>query len=373
MKIKEFGVESWINSYEKDCKYNLTNTCVGVLSTKKLLELSGEKENAIETFLNLELGYGRVLGSERLRNDIAGLYETAKDENIVITHGAVGANSLVMLSLVEKGDKVITYLPIYQQHYSIPESIGANVTQLFLKEENNWLPDLDELRKNATADTKLICLNNPNNPTGSIINEEYMNEIIKIAKNCGAYILCDEVYRGLSHNGKPFNKSIFDMYEKGISTGSMSKTFSLPGLRLGWIIGNKDFIKEVNVQRNYYVICVGRINDYLSCLAIENKDKIIQNNLEICRKNLEMLDSWVHIEPHITYVKPQGGTTAFLKYDIEMNSADLCLKLQKETGVMFLPGSAMDVEKHLRIGYTGDFKETQKALEIFSEWLNSNK
>lgn len=370
MKIKQFGVETWINNYEKDCKYNLTNTCVGVLSVKDLLTLTNNFDAEMENVLNLQLGYGRVFGSERLRANIASLYDDVKDENIVITHGAIGANSLTFLSQIARGDKVITFLPIYQQHYSIPEAFGGRVTTLYLKEENNWLPDLDELRKNATFDTKLICLNNPNNPTGALIEEDYMNEIIEIARKCGAYILCDEVYRGLNHEGKAFGKSIVDLYEKGISTCSMSKTFSLPGLRLGWIVAGKEIVEELNVHRNYHVICVGRINDYLASLAIENKDKIVENNINICRTNLKLLDDWVNSQDLISYVKPKSGTTAFLKYNLDIPSDELCLSLQRNTGVMLLPGKTMKVGKHVRVGYTGDYKETETALNLFSEWLN---
>jgi len=370
MKIKDFGVETWINTYEKDCIYNLTGTCVGLLSAQELINLADTSEDINNEILNMKMGYGEVFGSMRLRTAIAGLYDTAKDENITITHGAVGANALTMLTLVEAGDKVITILPIYQQHYSIPESIGANVTTLFLKEENNWLPNLDELKKHATSDTKLICINNPNNPTGSVMDEEFLKEIVKIAESCGAYLLCDEVYRGLTQQGESFTTSVFDLYEKAISTGSMSKAFSLPGLRLGWVVGPADFIEKINHQRNYHVISIGRIDDYLASIALENKDKIVDRNLEICRANLEILDEWVSSEKHISYIKPKAGTTAFLKYDLNMPSKELCIKLQRETGVMFLPGAVMDVEGYLRIGYVGNADVLQKSLTIFSDWLN---
>lgn len=369
MKIKDFGVETWINTYEKDCTYDLTQTCVGTLSVSELIELSGGSEDVLKYVSELRLGYGEVFGTMRLRNAIAGLYENARDENISITHGAIGANALTMLTLLEPDDKVITLLPIYQQHYSIPESIGAKVTTLFLKEELGWLPDLEELKRAATPDTKLICLNNPNNPTGSVMDEKYLEEIVAIAKSCGAYLLCDEVYRGLSHNGEPFTKSVFDMYDKAISTGSMSKTFSLPGLRLGWIVGPVDFIEKINQQRNYHVICIGRIDDYLASVALECKDKIVARNLEICRENSKVLEDWVRGEKYIEYVKPKAGTTAFLKIKLDMDSKEFCLRLQKDTGIMLLPGAVLEKEGFVRIGYCMDQKILTKCLGLISEWL----
>lgn len=369
MKIKDFGVEIWMNAYENDCLYNLAETCVASLSVEELLQMADDNGQAFADLQKMRLTYGAIEGSTRLRQAIASLYQKAKIENITITHGAAGANGLTMLTLVEPGDKVISVLPTYQQLYSIPESIGANVSILPLKEENHWLPDLQELKALATPDTKLICINNPNNPTGAVMDKAYLKAIVEIAQNCDAYLLCDEVYRGLTHEGENFTTSVFDLYEKAISTGSMSKTFSLAGLRLGWITGPTDFIEKVSRQRDYHIISVGMIDDYLASLALENKEKILERNLAICRQNGNLLEKWVAQEPHISYIKPKGGTTAFLKYDMPIPAATLCDRLQKETGVMLLPGSCLDKEGYLRIGYCNNPEIIAKGLAVFSQWL----
>ena len=255
MKIDKFKVEEWFNKYEKDAVYDLADTCVDSLSINELLEITGDK---LEDIFNRKLNYGDIHGSIRLKKAICSMYEKQHNDNITITHGAIGANHLVMLSLVEAGDKIVSIIPTYQQHYSIPKSFGGKVSTLFLKEENNWLPDLDELEKLVSTDTKLICMNNPNNPTGAVIPDELLEKIVDIAKKSNAYILCDEVYRGLNHEGNPFSASIADIYEKGISTGSMSKVFSLAGLRLGWICAPVDVIEEINHQLTLPRICSGK-------------------------------------------------------------------------------------------------------------------
>lgn len=372
MKIEEFKVETWINKYENSCTFDFTNTCVGVLSVAELAKLSENPGKVVDDILDIKLGYGRVPGTERLRHNIAGLYNNAMDFNIVVTHGAIGANSLAMISLLEKDDEVITFLPIYQQHYSIPESVGAKVKKIYLREENNWQIDFDELKSVISNKTKMIFLNNPNNPTGKLFDEKTLEDLSQIARKYGTYILCDEVYRGLNHIGKPFTKSIFDIYERGISTGSMSKTFSLPGLRLGWIVAPSDIVEKINIQRNYHVICIGRINDYLASIALENKDKIVSRNNRICRENIEMFDSWLSAEPHLSYIKPHAGTTVFVKYDMKIPSEILCQKLQQDTGIMILPGSTMEYENFLRIGYTNEKESVKSALTEFSRWLSTN-
>ena len=186
----------------------------------------------LENILNKKLNYGDIQGSERLKSAISKMYMSVKNDNITVTHGAIGANQLVMLSMVERGDEVVSIIPTYQQHYSIPKSFGADVKIVFLKEENDWLVDVDELENVVTKNTKIICMNNPNNPTGAVLPREVLNKIVEIARKNDCYILCDEVYRGLEHDGR-VSDSIVDIYEKGISTGSMSKVFSLAGLRLG--------------------------------------------------------------------------------------------------------------------------------------------
>ena len=366
MRIDNFKVEEWFNKYEKDAKYDLADTCVDSLCIKDLLELSGE---TYEEVFEKKLNYGDIYGSERLKKGIAGLYETQRGENITVTHGAIGANQLVMLSMIEPEDKVVSVVPTYQQHYSIPKSIGAEVKLVFLKEENGWLPDLAELERVVGCDTKIICMNNPNNPTGAVIPDEMLNKIVQIAKKSDAYILCDEVYRGLNHEGNPFSVSVADIYDKGISTGSMSKTFSLAGLRLGWICANTDIINVVNHQREYNTISVGILDDYFASVALENKDKIISRNIEKLNTGKKILMDWAKNEKRVHIVEPKGGTTAFVRYDLPLKSTELCAKLQNDTGVMILPGETMELDGYLRIGFGNNFEQLKTALEIFSNWL----
>lgn len=369
MYIEKFKVEEWFNKYEKDAVYDLADTCVESLSLDELFEITGNKEVYLAQLFQKKLNYGDIHGSSRLKSAISLLYQNQTSENITITHGAIGANQLVIMSLINQGDKVVSIVPTYQQHYSIPKSFGADVKLYFLKQENNWLPDLTELENLVGNDTKMICMNNPNNPTGAVIPDEMLSKIVQIARKSDAYILCDEVYRGLNHTQNSFSVSIADIYEKGISTGSMSKVFSLAGLRLGWIVANTDIISQVNHHREYNTISVGIIDDYLASLAIENRDKIIKRNLEKIKTGKEILLTWVKNEPHIEIIEPQGGTTAFVKYNLPLKSTELCKTLQEKTGVMILPGETLELDGYLRIGYANNFEMLQKSLEIFSAWM----
>jgi len=370
MRIKPFGVEQWMNEYENHCTYNLAETCVESLTVEELLALTGHQGTLMAELLPMKLTYGAIEGSDRLRSAIAALYDRQGAENVLITHGAIGANHLVHLTLVEPGDRVVPVVPAYQQHYSIPESIGADVRILRLREENGWLPDLDELRDLVGEQAKLVAITNPNNPTGALMDRALLEQVVEICDRAGAYLLCDEVYRGIDQTGPGTTTSVADMYERGISTGSMSKAFSLAGLRLGWIVAATAIQQAVAIQRDYSTISVGMIDDLLASFALEHAQDLLARNRGIARGNRAVLSEWVDSEPHISWVEPGGGTTALLKYDFDIPSRDLCIGLLERTGVMLTPGSALEVEGYLRIGYANNPQVLADGLALVSEYLS---
>ena len=369
MKIKVFGVEQWMNEWETKCAYNVAETCVESITVKELLQMAGvTPEQMTQDLMSKKLTYGWIEGSAKVRELIAGLYQKQSAANVVTTHGCIGANMLIHETLVEPGDHVISVIPTYQQHYSIPESFGANIETLRLKPENGFLPDLDELRAMVKPETKLICINNPNNPTGALMDEAMLREICDIAKSVDAWLLCDEVYRGLTQEDE-YSPSVADLYEKGISTGSMSKVFSLAGLRFGWIAAPKELISAVLYHRDYNTISVGMLDEYFAELALQAKDKILERNRAIIRENLQILDDWVKNTPRVSYVKPKAGTTAFVHIDTKLSSHEFCERLVKEKGVMFTPGSALHTEGFVRVGFANNKEVLKKGLELTAEFL----
>ncbi len=370
MKIATFKVEQWMNAYETLCTYNLAETCIDSLTVRELLELAGEDvENSMMDMAEERLTYGYIEGSPELKAGIAGLYREAHSKDVIPTHGAVGANNMIISALIEPQDNMISVLPTYQQHYSIPEWIGADVRLLKLKLEDDYLPNLDELRGMVDEKTKLITINSPNNPTGSLIPEETLREIVEIAKSVGAYVLSDEVYRGISEDGS-YMPSIVDLYDKGVSVGSMSKCFSLAGLRLGWIVArDPEVIRLVLERRDYDTISCGVLDDRLAALALKHKDKIFARNREILLKSRKILDDWVNATPEVRYLKPVAGTTALVYYDKDMPSRELCKKLLDSKGVMFTPGECFEMEGAVRIGYAFDPELLKTGLDKFAEFL----
>jgi aspartate/methionine/tyrosine aminotransferase len=370
MRIRDFGVETWMNRWETACRYNLAETCVDSVTVGELLALAGTDEAALaRELLGTRLDYGAIEGSERLRAAIAALYETASPGDVLVTHGAIGANHLAYEALVSAGDRVVSIVPTYQQHTSIPESLGAEVRTLALREAHGWSPDLDELRRIAGGRAVLIALVNPNNPTGALLTPVELDGIVAVARECGAWILADEVYRGVDQSGSGTSPSFVDRYERTVGVGSMSKAFSLAGLRLGWVVAPPEARDAVMRHRDYSVISVGAVDDLLASIALEARDALLARNRGITRANAAILDGWVAEEPSVDWVRGGGGTTAFLRLPAGASSEAFCSRLLDEEGVLLVPGSALDVEGYVRLGYACEQAVLVAGLERLSAFL----
>ena len=371
MYIEPFKVEIWMNEWETRCTYNLAETCVASISVEELLALSGGSADDLSGLLSMKLTYGDIEGSPRLRTAIANLYTNQCAENITVTHGTIAANMLVHKAIVEPDDHVLSIVPTYQQHYSIPKSIQADVTTLALREEDGFLPNLEALKASVKPNTKLIAFTNPNNPTGALIERPMLEDMADIADSVGAYLLCDEVYRGTAQVGDGMSPSIVDLYSKGISTAGMSKVFSLAGLRVGWVIAPQEVREQVLIHRDYDTISVGMINDHFAAIALEHADKVLARSHEITRGNLALLEAWIAKEPKVSWVKPRAGTTAMLKFNIPVTAREFCIDLVTKTGVMLTPGDAFDMEGYARIGFANNEQTLTEGLAALSEYLGT--
>ena len=371
MIVEQFGVEDWMDRFEENATYNITDTCAKPLTLQELFDLAGADRNSfMEDFFRKEQSYGTIFGSAAVKEEIAKLYDHISPEDILTEHGATGGNQHIFFSLIRPGDRVVAFTPSYQQFYSAPRSLGAQVTVLHLKKENGYMPDIDELRSVCAHGVRMIALNNPNNPTGSLIPEDLMKEIVEIARESGAYILCDEVYAGVSQSDEDICPSIADLYEKGIATGSMSKAFSLAGLRLGWLATrDKQAIAQFKRVRDYDLVSCGLFDESIAALALQHKEKILKRNQEIVRHNLPILEDWVKNEKHVSFVKPKAGTMALVYYDMDIPSRLFCQRMYYETGAFNVPGGCFDEPRSMRVGYAHDPEILKKGLAAVSEFF----
>ncbi|HFR3521819.1 TPA: aminotransferase [Streptococcus suis] len=367
MKLPRFGVEEWLNVHENSAIYDIAGVSISSLTLEELFALSGTNpEDFYKKLQSTKLNYGWIEGSPAFKKAVSQLYEHVAPEQILQTNGATGANLLVLYGLIEPGDHVISLYPTYQQLYDIPKSLGAEVDLWQIEEEHGWLPDLEKLRQLIRPNTKMICINNANNPTGAVMDRAYLEELAEIASEVGAYILSDEVYRSFSGLDVP---SIIEVYDKGIAVNSLSKTYSLPGIRVGWVAANHQVTDILRDYRDYTMICAGVFDDLVAQLALTHYQEILERNRRILEENLAILDQWIENEPLVSYIRPAVVSTSFVKIAVDMPMEDFCLQLLQEHGVLLVPGNRFDREGYVRLGFACEQETLIKGLEKLSQFL----
>lgn len=369
MKLDEFVLENWLNPAANSPKNKvyLGGSCVLPMTVEELFELTGENlDSFLEDLKKMNLGYGFFAGTPRLREAVAKLYKGVTAEDVILVHGGTGANNTVVYTLIEPSDNVISIMPNYQQYYSIPRSIGAEVREIDLKPEDGYKLNLSEVRKAVDSNTKAIMLTNPNNPTGSLLELEEMQELVDIAKSVDAWIVCDEMYRGLK---KEYMPSMADLYDKAIVTCSSSKIYSMAGTRCGWIICRDPEVRwELFNRRSYDSICGGVFDEWIFAIALEHADKIFERSRNIVEHNKAIVDKWLDGHKYLHQYADAYGTTYLIHYDLNVDSEKFCDDLLDQKGVLICHGDCFYLPHTFRLSLS-HAEELEKGLTLIDEYI----
>lgn len=345
MKIKDFKLERYFARFEFNAPYLL---CTSDCESFTVSELLAFENNADQAFNKLHLGYTETLGNPELRREISRLYSNAAPKDIIVLAGAEEGIFIFMNVLLEPGDHIIVQSPCYQSLSEIAKSIGCKVTEWFMDAQNNWEMDLDFLKANITPQTKAIVINFPNTPTGYLMPREMFNELIEIARQHDIYVFSDEVYRFLEYDEKDRLPAAYDIYDKAITLGVMSKSFGLPGLRIGWIVTrDKLLFKKIASFKDYTTICSSGPSEFLAALALRNKEYVLKRNLGIIKANLQLLEKFFNKYTDLfEWVKPRAGVLIFPRLKFEQEAEAFCLDLVDKKGVLLLPGNVYGYNDH---------------------------
>ena len=366
MKFPSCDLERIQSIYENSVEVNLTESGIEPLSLK---ELMNPKE--LEKLLNLPLGYGYTQGTPLLRQRISNLYDGFDESNVLVTSGSSEAIFISAILTVSKGDRVVMMTPNYLSFNGVAEALGADVDYVPLIKKEKWEWDLDCLDEKVINKTKVISICNPNNPTGSVLNLEQMLRVIEIASRVGAYLLIDEVYIGAELESKR-TKSFLGMYEKTIITSGLSKSYAHPGLRIGWIISDKSFVEEAWAIKDYTTIASSSLSQHIASKVLEPEtiSKLRLRTKALLNKNLETFSKWIlPYSNHLSFLKPEAGGFAFVKYDMDINSTDLVHDLRKNEGVFIVPGDNFGMDGYFRVGLGHESIGFNKGLNLLSKGL----
>ncbi|MCP3976569.1 MAG: aminotransferase class I/II-fold pyridoxal phosphate-dependent enzyme [bacterium] len=370
MEFTPFDLEHHQSIWEQQVDFNLTESGVHPM---RLEELLGDDQGKLAELLATEINYPHVNGNPELRENIARLYNGAGVENLLVTVGAAEANNLIVNTLMEPGDELATQAPTYKQVWGLALNAGHVVRPFHMLSDRGWALDVDDLNAQVNANTKIIAVCNPNNPTGYIMTEAEMAAVVAAADRVGAWILSDEVYRGAERLREEETPSFFGRYDKVLALGSMSKAYGLPGLRVGWVVGPPDTIEDLWRRHEYTTITAAMMSNLLAAHALspEVRPRLIDRTRTYIRNGFPVLERWMQQQDGLlTCVPPQASAVSFVRYDLAINSTKLMEALCRDASVFIGAGDSFGVDHHLRIAFGQEedvlneaFGRIQKTLE----------
>ena len=350
MEFRAFEMERWQSTYEHSVRFNLSESGVEPMTLGELLELADIDADALAA---TPIEYGPSDGSPPLRAAIARLYPTATPENVLVTNGGSEANFLISWLLCEAGDEIVYVAPDYMQVPGMAANRGCTARPWHLRENAGWQPDLGELPDLVNDATKLILVTNPNNPTGAIIPEETIEQIVAAADRVGAWILADEIYRGAELDGVEA-PSFWGRYDKLMITAGMSKAYGLPGLRIGWAVVPREAREALWERKDFTSITMASVSDRLATAALdpEARQRIRARTRGILNNNLPLLEDWMRSRGEtFRWQPPAAGAIVYARYDLPIDGLRLAEQLRREADCLIVPGEHFHMPGFVRLGF----------------------
>jgi len=339
------------------------------LSLRELLALADPQ--CLDLWHNLKLGYTESPGHPLLREEAAAFYRELTAREMLIINPEEGI-FIAMQSLLEAGDEVIVLEPSYQSLREIPRALGCRVVSWPLSvREGKWRLDLDLLKAALTPRTRMVVVNFPHNPTGFLPDQKTFLELLALVKENEVYLFSDEIYRLLEHDPSDQLPAAADCYHRAVSLNGLSKSFGLPGLRLGWLATRDEEARnKFVVMKDYTSICGSAPSEILGIIALRAKELIVREKLALVLENLKRArEFFARHEQIFQWLEPRAGSTAFPCLRADRAVEQFCLDLVKDKNVMLLPGEVFDFPgNHFRIGLgRKNFAEGLALLEQFME------
>jgi aspartate/methionine/tyrosine aminotransferase len=351
LPLAEFKLERYFGKYEFAVRYLLSPSDCESISVSELLALSDAEGRRL--WDELRLGYTESPGHPALRAEIARLYDSITPEQIVVA----APEELILIamhSLLRPGDHVLCAAPAYQSLYEVARALGCEVELVWLQAgEREWRLEIDKLRGRIKTNTRLLIVNFPHNPTGHQLSHAEQAALVEMARAHGLYIFSDEMYRLLEHDPAATLPPLADVYERAVSLSGLSKTYGLPGLRLGWLASQASGLPERWLAlKDYTTICNSAPSEILSVIALRAGEQLAARNRALVRANTQAAaDFFARYPARLRWLAPKAGSTAFPRWLGAEPLERFCQRALDERGVMIVPGAMFDYPgPHFRVG-----------------------
>jgi len=369
MLNEEVLLESWMREYYFDTDLDIGSSGVQSFSLAELRELTGLTHEEMDAVV---FDDSRTLGDPLLREAIARRWGAGDPERVMATHGSNEAIFLALNALLAPGDEVVILDPIYPQFYSIAESLGARLKTWRLRAELGFRPDVGEARSLIGPRTKAVVVNFPHNPTGASLTREEQAELIAAASEVGAYLVWDAAFAELTYDSEPLpDPTLF--YERAVSTGTLSKGYGLPGLRVGWCLAPPEVLERCALLRDHINLHLSPLVELVARRAVEHADVLCGIRLRQARANLAFLSEWAARSAELVeFTPPRGGVCAFPRLRGMADTEAFCHQLARARRVLLVPGRCFNAPGHVRLGFGGRAAALEEGLRRLSAQLESH-
>ena len=336
--LPDFALEAYFSRWEFSAQHHLCASDIETLTLPELLALASDEDRS--AWEELRLGYIETFGTPALRAAIASSYTALDAENVLVFAGAEEGIYIAMRTLLSADDHAVVVTPNYQSAESLPNAI-CDTTGVALDEANAWRLDLNAVEAALRPNTKLISINFPHNPTGKILERRDFDALIEIARRQGIYVFSDEVYWGIERTESQRLPQIADAYERGLSLNVVSKSYGLPGLRVGWIATQDPaLLAPMERYKHYLSICNAAPSEALATIALKARERIFASNRALVNANLELLNAFFsEFSESFEWTTPDGGCIGFPRYRGPDGVESFCERLVNDAGVLLLPSS----------------------------------
>src|SRR6185312_14353520 len=310
VRIAPFEIERYYERWEFSAELMLSSSDC---ESRPLGDLLALEPDAAERLRALHLGYTEVPGSPELRTAVASTYERAEPEDVLTLAAAEEGLFIAYHGLLQPGEHAVVEAPSYGSAVNLARSTGAEVTLWERRHEDGWAYDLDQLERLLRPDTRFVYVNSPHNPTGTQMSHEHQRRLVEMLRERGTVLFSDEVYRGLEHDEAARLPAACDLYEQALSLGTVSKSYGLPGLRIGWIAcRDPELLERLRELKLYTTICSSAPSELLVALALRHSEQLIGEARARVLANLPTLSAF--IERHaglFDWVPPAAGPIGF--------------------------------------------------------------
>lgn len=366
MRVPSAPLEDWLRERYFLTEIDISSSGVEPYTMTDLKRMTGLADTEIDAMV-FDDGYS--LGSAPVRELLAARWGDGDPDKVMTANGSSESIALVLMALLRPSDEVVVVRPGYHSLVEIAAALGATTRTWRIDPDQDWQPSIDELAALVNERTRAIVVNFPQNPTGTSISEADLARLVDLARSVGAYLLWDAAFADLVYDTAPLT-DVTRLYERGISFGTFSKAFGLPGLRFGWCVGPRDVLDGCVRIKDYTTLHVAPLIELLARRVLEHADSFLEPRMKQARGNREIVGQWAdRHQDRISLVLPAGGVAAFPRIVGLADTHDFSEQLYQRHRTLVVPGGCFQAPRHVRLGFGGPTDHLVEGLDRFSSAL----